>query len=268
MFALTTYGGDEYCGHVIYSSLTEMQWDTSGKSYKVIFIAGNEDFRQGDISFTKACEEAKKKGVIVNTIYCGDKLQGIHEHWNMGGECGNGSYTNINQDAKEIDIPTPFDSTIYALNSKLNQTYIGYGAMGYDNYARQAEVDQSNYSFSKSALIKRSKVKANSKVYNNASWDLVDANDNDSTIVKKINLNTLPDSLKNKSRDELQKIVADKKLERSSVQKQIEIYNEKRDAYLEDERKRNANRPKDQTLETEIEKILREQVKRFGMEIK
>jgi len=68
---LNTHGGDEYCGHVMYNSLTQLNWDTISASYKVIFIAGNESFLQGDISFTKACEEARRKGVVVNTIFCG-----------------------------------------------------------------------------------------------------------------------------------------------------------------------------------------------------
>jgi hypothetical protein len=90
LFKLTTNGGDEFCGHVIYTSLTDLSWDTASANYKVIFIAGNEDFLQGDVSYTKACTEAKKKGVIVNTIYCGDRMQGIQEHWNLGSEpeCG------------------------------------------------------------------------------------------------------------------------------------------------------------------------------------
>ena len=94
LFSLKTNGGDEYCGQVIFSSLNELKWDPSPESYKVIFIAGNEDFLQGSLHYTKACTEAKNKGVIVNTIYCGDKMQGIREHWNLAGECGNGSFTN------------------------------------------------------------------------------------------------------------------------------------------------------------------------------
>jgi hypothetical protein len=92
LFKLTTNGGQEYCGEVIYTSLNDLKWDASSASYKVIFISGNEDFLQGGITYTKACEEARKKGVIVNTIYCGDKMQGIREHWNLGGECGSGSF--------------------------------------------------------------------------------------------------------------------------------------------------------------------------------
>ncbi len=104
LFNLKTDGGDEYCGQVIYSSLSNLNWDSATSSYKVIFIAGNEDFLQGSVSYTKACAAANKKRVIVNTIYCGDRMQGIEEHWNLAGECGNGSFTNINQDAAMEDI--------------------------------------------------------------------------------------------------------------------------------------------------------------------
>ena len=137
LFSLRTNGGDEFCGQVIYTSLDELKWDTSSQNYKVIFIAGNEDFLQGNLHYTKACTIAKSKGVIVNTIYCGDRMQGIREHWNLAGECGNGSFTNINQDAKEPDIPTPFDNTLVTLNEKLNTTYIGYGYWGEQNKIRQ-----------------------------------------------------------------------------------------------------------------------------------
>ena len=127
LFGLTTNGGDEYCGQVIYTSLKNLQWDASPENYKVIFIAGNEDFLQGNLLYTKACEEAKKKGVIVNTIYCGDRLQGIKEHWNLNTECGNGSFTVINKKKKIEDIPTPYDRMIISLNDKLNNTYIAKG---------------------------------------------------------------------------------------------------------------------------------------------
>ncbi len=123
LFKLSTNGGDEYCGHVILSSLNELNWDPAPNNYKVIFIAGNEDFLQGDIHYTKSCKEAKSKGVIVNTIYCGDRMQGISEHWNLNAECGTGSFTNINQDAKMEDIPTPYDSLLFTYNEKLNGTY-------------------------------------------------------------------------------------------------------------------------------------------------
>jgi len=82
-FGLNTNGGDEYCGQVILTSMDELKWDAAPDDYKVVFIAGNEDFLQGTVLYTSACTKAKEKGVIVNTIYCGDRMQGIKEHWNL-----------------------------------------------------------------------------------------------------------------------------------------------------------------------------------------
>mgnify|MGYP001792544941 CR=1 FL=1 len=144
LFSLTTNGGDEYCGQVIYTSLQELQWDASAENYKVIFIAGNEDFLQGSLLYTKACNEAKQKGVIVNTIYCGDRMQGIREHWNLSSECGNGSFTVINQNEKVEEIPTPYVSILFSLNGQLNNTYIAYGYAGAKSHAMRAQVHQLN----------------------------------------------------------------------------------------------------------------------------
>jgi hypothetical protein len=267
LFKLTTNGGDEYCGHVIHTSLDELAWDTSSQNYKVIFIAGNEDFLQGDVLYTTSCAEAKKKGVIVNTIYCGDRMQGIKEHWNLAGECGNGSFTNINQDAKERDIPTPYDTTLMVLNEKLNGTYLYYGNDGRINYARQNTMDLSNASAGMGIAAKRTAVKGNAQLYNNANWDLLDATRADSTFITKVDMKTLPDSLQHKSRAELQKIVDKKNTERSVVQKEITTINTRRDNYIAAERAKAATNNNTQTLESEVEKVIRQQAKRFNMVI-
>ena len=270
LFSLKTDGGDEYCGQVIYTSLQQLQWDAAPENYKVIFIAGNEDFLQGSLHYTKACAEAKSKGVIVNTIYCGDKMQGIREHWNLAGECGNGSFTNINQNSKEEEIPTPYDSILYTYNDKLNGTYISYGYAGAGYAAKQVQMDVANSTMSKSAQIKRIKAKSNGAVYNNAQWDLVDASmlkDRTPLFYEEIKKD-LPDSLKNKTTDELKKIVSEKSKERNAVQTEIAKLNTQRDAYIAAEKAKNAtNKNNAATLETEVEKIIKEQARRFNMKI-
>ncbi|MFN8251191.1 MAG: vWA domain-containing protein [Ferruginibacter sp.] len=268
LFSLTTMGGDEYCGHVIKSSIDELQWDPSPDNYKVIFIAGNEDFLQGDVKYTEACNKAKQKGVIVNTIYCGDRLQGIQEHWNLNAECGSGSYTNINQDVKNEEIPTPYDSLLITLNGSLNNTYLNYTVVGYAAQAKQAKMDVANTSFSKEAQIKRIKTKSNAKVYKNAEWDLVDAVDKEgAAALDKMERSALPDSLKNKSKEEIKKVVEQKARERGAAQKEIAELNTKRDAYIAAEKAKRASSKTAQTLETEVEKMIREQVKRYNMRV-
>jgi len=268
LFQLTTNGGQEYCGYVIHTSLNELNWDTISSNYKVIFISGNEDFLQGNISYTLACTEAKNKGVIVNTIYCGDRLQGIKEHWNLLGECGNGSFTNINSDAKPEDIPTPYDSTLITLNNKLNATYIYYGAAGKGKKELQGSMDVANLTVNSYAGVNRAVAKASPGTYKNSTWDLVDAKEDDKKILDKVDFKTLPDSLQKKSKAELEVMVNQKSKERAGIQKEMQDVNMKREAYIAAEKIKKAKAGNhSQTLESEVEKIIREQATRFNMKI-
>ncbi len=268
LFGLTIDGGDEYCGHVIYTALNDLNWDTSTQNYKVVFIAGNEDFYQGGTSYTKACALARKKGVIVNTIYCGDKNEGIREHWNLAGECGNGSFTNINQNVTVADIATPYDSSLFDLNTKLNGTYITYGNMGAANWQKQSEVDQLNYSKNKSSALKRVSVKGSKEIYKNSTWDLVDASTEDKDVVTKIDKKTLPESMKNKSEAEIKAIVTLKKEERTSIQNNIADITKKRQDFIVAEKLKTTQGTAQATLESEIEKIIKKQAIKFNLVIK
>lgn len=265
LFSLTTNGGDEYCGQVIYTSIKELKWDNAADNYKVIFIAGNEDFLQGKINYVTACNAAKEKGVIVNTIYCGNKQQGIQEHWNLQSECGNGTFTNIDANAKIEEIPTPYDSMIYSYNSKLNSTYLGYGTAAAYNVANISRQDGFNFSNSKTSGIKRIKAKANSNIYKNSSWDLVDAKSENKEVVKNIDKKQLPDSLKNKTTAQLDSIIDAKQKDRTIIQQKIIELNKQRDEYIIKNTAKNAVNT--QTLETEIEKIIKNQVQKYKMRI-
>ncbi|MBL0055398.1 MAG: VWA domain-containing protein [Chitinophagaceae bacterium] len=269
LFTLTTNGGDEYCGQVIFTSLNQLNWDAGNGNYKVIFIAGNEDFLQGNLNYTRACAEAKKKGVVVNTIYCGSRMDGIKEHWNLNAECGAGSFTNINSNARIEEIPTPYDSILFSLNDKLNGTYIAYGYAGAGKQLAQASMDMANTSMSKSAGLKRAAVKGNKNLYKNDSWDLVDRGDIEKTdeFLVKLDKKTLPDSLQMKSTEELKKVIAVKKQERGLIQRSIETANAQREAYIAAEKKKNAVKNNEATLETEVEKMIKVQAKRYNMRI-
>ena len=65
-------GAVEPCGEVIDFALSNFEWNMRDRQdiLKVIFIAGNEDFKQGSLDYRTAMHKAKRKNVIVNTIYC------------------------------------------------------------------------------------------------------------------------------------------------------------------------------------------------------
>jgi hypothetical protein len=279
LFALSTRGGEEYCGEVIKQAVADLSWDTTSGNYKVIFIAGNEDFLQGNTHYTKACADAKMKGIIVNTIYCGDRLAGIREHWDLSADCGQGSFTNISQDATEPDIATPYDSMLMVLNASLNNTYVAYNAAGMSRKIVQAELDDKQMKVDKKSGYDRMKVKGNAATYSNESWDLIDRFAADTAEVRDISdpnkireyvitKRALPDSLMNKSPEELQKFIIAKKAEREKVNAEIQDLISRREIFITEERKKLAATANVATLETEVEKIIKQQVKRSGMFIK
>ena len=54
LFSLSTNGGNEFCGQVIKMSLNQLAWSASNADLKMVFIAGNEPFSQGTVSYELA----------------------------------------------------------------------------------------------------------------------------------------------------------------------------------------------------------------------
>ena len=197
----------------------------------MIFIAGNEPFDQGNYSYQNAGEHAKEKDIIVNTIYCGDYEQGIQSYWKDGAVATGGEYMAIDQNKEIVYVKTPFDDIIITLNKKLNSTYISYGSSGRSKRLAQELQDSNAMAYESTVAVKRA-VSKSSRLYNNKSWDLVDAAGDDEFEISAIDTDDLPEELKDKSETELQAIIDQKKLEREAIQKEIQEVNKKREAYL------------------------------------
>ena len=236
LFALTTNGGSEFCGQVIDVSLRQLEWSESDTDLKMIFIAGNEPFDQGDVDYRKSCTAAASRDISVNTIFCGDYQLGINTLWKDGADLGKGSYMNIDSDKKEVYIPSPYDDAIIQLNKQLNDTYVAYGSSGSKMKIRQEAQDQNAMSMSKQAYLNRA-VSKGSKMYRNTSWDLVDAYQSDPTVIKNLTNKQLPKELQGKSKKEIEEYLNNKLIDRKNIQKQIKILNEKRDKYVSKKRK-------------------------------
>ena len=130
LFALRTNGGREYCGHVIRDAVQRLAWSPAAEDLKLIFIAGNEPFTQGPVPYHEACEAAAGKGVVVNTIHCGDYQTGASTAWRDGALLAGGAYLNIDQNAPVVHIAAPQDDELAKLGVEINLTYIPYGTRG------------------------------------------------------------------------------------------------------------------------------------------
>ena len=231
LFSLVTNGGKEYCGQVINSSIKELDWGIDTNDLKLIFIAGNEPFTQGKINYKEVISDAKEKDIIVNTIYCGDYQTGISGKWKDGAELGGGDYMTINQNKEIVHIVTPFDDAIIILNKQLNNTYIYYGNRGKQKFSNQSKQDSNALEINQSVVVKRAVSKSN-RLYENASWDLVDKAKKSAIDYSEIDRKKLPVELQKKSDEELKKYVEEQDKIRSKIKVKINELNRKRKIFI------------------------------------
>jgi hypothetical protein len=240
LFKLKTNGGSEYCGWVIGDALKNLKWSDDDNDLRLIIIAGNEPFDQGAKDFREACKEAVKKGIVINTVHCGDWQVGIQTHWKEGAEIAKGKYLNIEQDRKIIHIRTPYDDYMYQLNIRLNKTYIGYGSVGSSMKQRQVAQDNNAAEYGTANVAARAAYKAKAQ-YSNADWDVIDAYKADSTIVKKMKKEEMPEEMKSMSDAERKAYIDKMKKERELVSKEIQETEKKIQDFTAKELKKNGD---------------------------
>ncbi|WP_163400113.1 vWA domain-containing protein [Flavobacterium fluviatile] len=237
LFALRTNGGNEYCGAVIQDATKQLTWAREKSNMKLIYIAGNEGFDQGGINYKEAISDALKRDIYVNTIFCGDKTEGINTYWKNGADYGKGKYFNIDSNESVRYIATPYDDEISKCDEKINKTYINYGSKGYEKKRNQNLQDQNAKKVSAANYTERA-VSKSKAVYKNESWDLVDKVKDDAAAISKIKKEELPEELQNKSAEEIKNFVAQKTKERETIQKEIAVLAKKRQEYIDAESKK------------------------------
>ncbi len=257
LFALTTNGGDEYCGLVIQSAGQGLKWSASDKDYKVIFIAGNEPFTQGSTDYRKSCAAAISKGIIVNTIFCGNHQEGINTNWKDGADLADGRYFSIDHNFQPIQIDAPQDKEIARLGSQLNQTYLAYGTAGNEGAARQKIQDKNAQALAPMVAAERTVAKAGAS-YLNSSWDLVDAYREGKVKLEDLKESELPAEMKQMNESEKKAYLEKTEKERRRIQETINRLNDARKKYIAAQLK-NQDKNTDSSFGAAVVKVVREQ---------
>jgi len=257
LFALRTNGGEEYCGWVIRDAVNGLAWDPSSEVYKAIFIAGNEPFTQGPVNYADACKAAITKGIIVNTIHCGDEATGINTKWKDGALLADGNYLVIDQNRAVASIVAPQDKEIAQLGVQLNRTYLAYGTAGRAGESRQQAQDANVRSLAPAsgAAVQRSVAKASAN-YQNAAWDLVDAAKDKRFQLDSLKTEELPAEMRTMNAGERKAFVEKNASERAELQAKINQLNREREQYVAQKMKEVAGT---NTLDAVMISALREQ---------
>ncbi len=259
LFDLESGGSNEYCGMVIQRSLDELKW-TKGNHYKSIFIAGNEPFTQGSVDYRDAVRNAVERGIVVNTIHCGDEKDGREGRWAHAASLGDGRFLNINQNEASTSVDAPQDDRIRELNDRLNDTYVPYGEHGKKRKRLQEEQDRKAEDQSPESATQRSLAKWKDQ-YKNSSWDLIDALEEKEVKLSELESDRLPEELRDKSLEEQEAYLEKKRRERNRIREQLkELENERRE-YVRNVRQK---RQGEDTFGSAVRKVLAEQLEKKG----
>lgn len=265
LFALTTNGGNEYCGAVIKRAVEELAW-TPGDHFRAIFIAGNEPFTQGPVDYRDACRLAISKGITVNTIHCGSAQQGEAGNWTDGARLADGQSINIDHNIQSLGIVAPQDGRLAELNGKLNGTYVGYGRAGSERRKLQEELDRkvATAPAASDGQVQRAVAKA-SGFYRNSAWDLVDAVQEGKVDLDSMKEEELPEEMRKMSARERREYVEKKGAERARLQEEIRKLAEDRERYVAEERKKMAEGGV-KSFDEAVQEMLRVQLERKGFQ--
>lgn len=243
LFAITIGGSKEFAPQAIQAATQRLQWSRHPDDLRLIIIAGNEHFQQGDIPMAHAIPLAVNKNIIINTLYCGSHQKGKTLQWAQAATLGHGKYLHIDHKKRAPRIETPFDDDIILLGQQLNDTYIGYGHRGVSKKAQQVAQDNNASSLSKSSSTERSITKAR-KQYQNPSWDLVSlAEKNIALSVKHAQEDQ--QHFKGLNEQQIKAKLKQTLLQRQQLQQRITQLEKKRQIYLQDKQKKKKTRKSD-----------------------
>ena len=260
LFSLSTNGGEEYCGFAIRTAVEGLNWSKSDNDIKAIFIAGNEPFTQGPVSFHDAIAAAKLKGITINTIHAGDSKTGANTGWRDGAILAGGDYMSINHNHKVAHIKAPQDKRLAELNAKLNKTYVPYGSKGREKARRQVEQDKKSQALSPALMSKRTQSKASS-LYSNGSWDLVDAISSGKADLSKMEDKDLPAEMRKMSKKKQIAFVEEQEKVRAEIKDEIKKLGTSREAFVKEQRLA-APAPAVKTVEEAVSAAVRKQGER------
>ncbi len=236
LFSFGTNGGDEYVSRVIHRSVTDLSWSSDPDALKIIFVAGNEEADQDPvIPVELATQLASNRGIVVNTIYCGNESDNIVAEWRKFSALTNGLFASIDQNASAVaNIETPMDQRLITLNEELNSTYVAFGEKGSEYKANQSDQDMNAAVMSAPSSASRTVAKAG-RLYRNSSWDLLDAIES-GVELEEIEPEHLPETMKALDEQQRKDYVAELAAKREAVRTEIATLGQERQQYIAQER--------------------------------
>jgi Mg-chelatase subunit ChlD len=215
------------------------QLDRAGGIAQVVFLVGDapphNDYQDEPDTKTTAVE-ARRKGMIVNAIQCGN-ISGTREVWQEIAQYGGGRYFAIPQDSGVVTIATPYDEKLGALSNQLGGTYLAYGRAE-DQFAAKARQTSAESKIAAAAPMAAQADRAMNKAINSRAYDgdLLQGLENGTVKLEDVKPEELPEELRRLSPDERKREIEKRQAQRRQIRAEIMQLSKDRDAFIKKER--------------------------------
>ena len=220
-------GGDtpESVNRALYDAIHKMSWSRQGPVYRVAFLVGDApphmDYAN-DVKYPATLAEARRKGIIVNTIQSG-QLQTTRPAWREIASLGRGDYFQVGDTGNAVAVATPFDKKLSRLAAALEDTRLYYGdaETRKQQMLKQEAGARLHLELSPQALARRSAFNATASGRKNflGESELVDAVTSGKVEIEEIDKKDLPASLQSVAPKEAMEIITRKKQRRDDLQR-------------------------------------------------
>jgi Mg-chelatase subunit ChlD len=217
----------------------------SDRIAQVVFLVGDApphtDYQE-EPDTKKTAVEARRKGMIVNSIQCGN-ISGTKEVWQEIAQYGGGRYFAIPQDSGVVAIVTPYDEKLGALSNQLGGTYLAYGEQGqqFAARARQAETEEK---IARAAPMAAQADRAMNKSINSMSYagDLLQSIENGTVKLEDMKPEELPEELRRLAPAERKQEIEKRQAHRRQIRAEITQLSKDRAEFIKKERAKSGGR--------------------------
>ena len=267
-------GGDtpESVNKALYDAVHNISWSQGSQAYQVVFLVGDApphmDY-QDEMKYPEIVAAAKKKGIVINTIQCGE-IPTTAGPWTQIANLGHGKFFQVEQAGSAVALATPFDANLAELSARLDDTRLYFGTEEEKERmaGKIAATDKLHAVASVESRARRASfnIAAGGRTNLLGQNELVDGVASGTIKLDELDEAELPAALKPMAPEEQKAYVAGLAGERAELRRQISELAADRDDYLK-KKVEEAGGFKD-SLDQKIYEAVADQAKEAGLEYK
>jgi Mg-chelatase subunit ChlD len=257
-------GGDfpESVNQGLDDAVNKIKWGTDKKALRIIFLVGDAPGHMDypdDVKYPVTCKKACEKGIIINTIQCGNNADCMKQ-WQDICRKAEGSYVQIAATGGVVAVATPFDADLAKINSELATSTLVYGRD--EVRARGLEKAKEAKALAPAAAADRAAFRA--KDGRAASYDLLDAIKAGKVKLEEVKKEELPKELRDLTPEKRKEYLKNLEKRRTELNKKALELDKKRSDFIAKKLAEGKKNGKD-GFDNQVLETLRKQAKKAGI---